>query len=78
MLNIKNLDQIKIIAKPNSSKTEIKGYDKEKGAYRVNVKAPPEKGKANREIIRFFSKLTKKQVSIVTGFKSREKLLVLE
>ena len=78
MINIQNRDRIKIIVKPNSQNTEITGYDKGKGAYRVNVKAPPEKGKANKEIVRFFSKLTKKQIKIMSGLKSREKLLVLE
>ncbi len=72
---LKNKSSIKIIVKPNSPKNEIKKYDKEKGAYRVNINAPPEKGKANIEVIKFFSKLLKKKVSIVKGLKSREKIL---
>lgn len=70
--------RIIVIVRPNSPKTEIKEYDKEKKAYRVNIKAPPEKGKANLEIIRFFSKLLKKKVRIVSGMKSREKLLEIK
>lgn len=65
----------KIIVKPNSPKNEIVYFDKEKQAYRVNIKAVPEKGKANMEIIKFFSKLLKKKVKIVKGLKSREKVL---
>ncbi|GAI82649.1 unnamed protein product, partial [marine sediment metagenome] len=45
---IKN-NQLKIIVKPNSPKTEI--VKAEKDRLRVNVKAPPEQNKANKEII---------------------------
>ena len=65
----------KIIVKPNSSKNEITGFDNEKNAYRVNIKAPAEKGKANKEIIKFFSRLLKKRVEIVKGKTSKEKIL---
>lgn len=66
---------LKIIAKPNSPKNQITGYDKNKQALRVNIKAKPEKGQANKEIINFFSKLLGKQVKIAKGFKSKEKTL---
>ena len=72
---LKDKGYIKIIVKPNSPNNEIVSYDKEKDAYRVNVKSPPEKNKANIEVIKFFSKLLKKKVSIVKGLKSREKIL---
>ena len=65
----------KIIVKPNSPKSEIKSYDKDKQAYRVNIKAHPEKGKANLEVIKFFSKLLKKEVKIIKGLKSKEKTI---
>jgi len=42
---------------------------------RVDVAAPPEDNKANREIIKFFSKLTKKKVTILTGLTSKKKVL---
>lgn len=73
-MNIKE-KTFKIIVKPNSPKTEIKYYDKEKQAYRVNVRAQPEKGKANIEIIKYFSKLLKKKVKIVKGLKNKEKII---
>ncbi len=72
---LKRKSTIKIIVKPNSPKNEIRSYDKEKCAYKVNIKAPPEKGKANKEIIKFFSKLLKKKINIVKGLKSREKII---
>jgi len=70
-------NSLKIIAKPNSKKTEITGYDEEKKALKVNVKAPAEKNKANIEIIKYFSKLLKRKVKI-KGLSSKEKLLVLD
>lgn len=70
--------RITIIAKPNSPKTELLGYGEEKQAYRVNVHAPPEGGKANIELVKFFSKLTKKKVRIVSGLTSKKKVLVFE
>ncbi|MDP7458122.1 MAG: DUF167 domain-containing protein [Candidatus Woesearchaeota archaeon] len=69
---------IKIIAKPNSKKTEITEFDKEKNLYKVNVKAPPENNKANIDIIKFFSKLSKKKVKIIKGKTSKQKVLKLE
>lgn len=66
---------LKIIVRPNSSKSEITAVDKERNALRVSIKAPPDKGKANKEIIKFFSKLLKKKVEIVSGMKSKEKMI---
>jgi uncharacterized protein (TIGR00251 family) len=66
---------LKILVKPNSPKTEIVKWDKDRGALRVNVAAPPEKDKANKELIKFFSKQLKKKISIISGAKSKEKLL---
>ena len=66
---------IKIIVKTNSKKTQILSFDKERKAYKVEVKAPPEKNKANIEIEKFFSKLLKKQVRITSGRTSKTKIL---
>jgi len=76
-MNFKNSfkDTIKVLVKPNSNTNEIIGFDEERKLYRVTIKAPAEKGKANKELIKFFSKLTKRQVRIVSGFSSREKIL---
>ena len=72
---LKNKEKIKIIANPNSPKTEIICYDREKDALRLNVKAPPEENKANIEIIRFLKKLLKKDVKIIYGLKDKEKII---
>ena len=58
--------KIKVI--PNAKRTELKGD-------RLYIKAIPEKGKANREIIKFFKKEFNQRVEIIKGEKSREKIL---
>jgi len=67
--------RFKIHVNPNSSKTEIKGFDESRHAFKVDVAAAPETDKANKEVVKFFSKLLKKKVRIVSGSKSRDKVL---
>jgi len=74
---IKN-NKLKILVKPNSHQNEIVKWESDKQALRVNIKAVPEKGKANIEVIKFFTKLLKKKVSIVSGFTSKEKIISIE
>jgi uncharacterized protein len=69
---------LKIIVKPGMPKTEIIRWDEAKGALRVNVHGKAEENKANIEIIKFFTRLTKKRVSIVAGLTSKEKLIRLQ
>ena len=69
---------LKIIVKPNAPRTRITSVDEVRNALRVDVKAPPDKGKANKEIMNFFSKLLKKKVKIMHGLKSKEKILRIE
>lgn len=79
-MNVQNFivdSHLKVHVYPNSSKTEIKGHNPEKGLL-VNVKAPADKNKANVEIVKFFSKLLKKQVRIKKGMTSRDKVLFIE
>ena len=72
---IKN-NSLRIIVKPNANKSEILGYDESRQAVKVAIAAQPEKGKANKEVIKFFSKLLKRKIEIKSGLKSREKILV--
>ena len=67
--------QFKVIVKTKASKNELVGFDEVKQAYKLNIKAVPEKGLANKEIIKFLSKLLKKQVKIISGLKNREKII---
>jgi len=66
---------VKIIVKTKAGKSEITGYDKNKEAYTVSVKAVPEKGKANAEVLKLFRKKYKEPARIIKGLKSREKVL---
>lgn len=63
-----------IKVQPGSSKNELKGY--KDGVLKVKITAAPDKGKANKELIDFFSGLfevKKSDVTIIKGDKSRNK-----
>ena len=67
--------RLTVRVKPSSPKNKILHYDTNIGALRVEIKAAPESGKANMEVIKFFSKLLKKKVEIVKGKTSKNKVL---
>lgn len=71
----KTIMKIKIIVKTNAEKNEIQEFDEEKQAYKVLIKVPPVENKANKEIIKLFHKKYKQPVRIISGFKSKEKIL---
>jgi len=66
-----------IVVKPNAPKTLVAGWDPNKQMLRIAVAAAPDKDKANKELLKFVSKLTGKKVKLVRGLKSREKRLKL-
>ena len=70
-------NHLSILVKPNSKITEIIGWDDEKKSLRVNIHAKPEDNEANLEVVKFFSKLLKKKVSIKSGLKNRNKILLI-
>ena len=70
--------KFKVIVKPNSKENKIEYFYKEKNAYRISIKAKPEDNKANVEVIKFLSKLLKKKVRIVSGLKSKEKIIEIK
>lgn len=76
MADIFNSDIIKVKAKPNSKKTEIRGI--ENNTINLDVKAPPEGNKANIEILKFIQKLTGKKARIIKGRTSKQKIIKLE
>ncbi|MBI1968926.1 DUF167 domain-containing protein [Candidatus Woesearchaeota archaeon] len=57
---------------PNAKKTLLK---EENGTLKLYLHAPPEKDKANKELIAFFKKEYGLAVQIVSGAKSREKVM---
>lgn len=68
-----------VLVQPCSSRTEIVG-PAEGGALKIKVTAPPREGKANRELIKFLSKLfgvAKSRIAILSGESSRNKRIFI-
>ncbi len=74
---IKGSKYLAIVVKPNSNENKIINYDSDKKELKIEITAPAQDNKANIEIIRFFKKLTGKNVRIKSGLTSRRKLLEL-
>lgn len=66
---------VNIIVKPKAAETKILGFDAEKHAYRIALKAPAEDNKANVELIKFLSRETGKHARILKGLRSRTKVV---
>ncbi|NGX34905.1 MAG: hypothetical protein K1060chlam1_01265, partial [Candidatus Anoxychlamydiales bacterium] len=72
-MNIK----VKII--PKSKVNQIIGFKED--TLKIRIKASPEKGKANKELIRFIAKrlsISQSRISILSGHTSRIKKLSIE
>ena len=67
---VKNLIQLKVI--PNSQQNKLMEND---GSLKLYLAAPPDQGKANRELISFFKKEFGLKVRIKWGTRNREKIL---
>lgn len=67
-----------IYVQPKAKKNAIEGVDEWRGRLKVRIAAPPVEGKANKEVVKFFSKLLGAEVSIVRGETSREKDLLVK
>ena len=65
--------RIKIRLHPNSSKEEVKKINE--AEYAVWIKEKPIDGKANLFLIKFLKKYFKKEVKLVKGMKSRDKIV---
>jgi len=64
---------------PNGGRNEVVGFTN--GILRVKVSAPPIKGKANRELITFLSRLLgvgKGSVNIIKGHTTRNKVVAID
>ena len=66
---------LEVEVSPKSDKFKISGYNEWRKALEVKIKSVPQKGKANKEIINEFSKITKHHVEILSGHKSHHKTL---
>lgn len=68
-------DALSVLVKPCAHETEILGWDASRNALRVAVAAKPEHNKANKELIRFFTNKLKKPVILISGARSKMKIL---
>jgi len=77
MINFYGKDKkiFNMIIKPDSSKNGIVKFDENKEAYIIKIKEKAVDNKANRELVKFLSKVLKKRVKIPSGLKSRKKII---
>ena len=75
---MKNLPDnlITVNVKPHSKQTYVEQLDV--NTYEIAISSKPEKGKANKEVIKelaSFLKIKKSQITILRGHKSRQKII---
>jgi uncharacterized protein (TIGR00251 family) len=71
--------RITVRVQPNAGRNAIAGLTD--GVWRIKVAAPPEKGKANQELLSFLSvilRVKKGSVNILKGHTSHSKILFIE
>ena len=69
--------QVKVV--PGASRNEVTGWLGE--ALKIRVQAPPEKGKANKAVIRILSELLevpRRQIELVRGAGSQNKVFAVD
>jgi uncharacterized protein (TIGR00251 family) len=69
--------KLQIKLHPSSSQEKVKEVVKDK-EYEVWIKEKPVEGKANEELVKTLKKYFKKQVTIVHGLKSKDKVVELK
>lgn len=60
----------------NSNKFQISGFNEWRNRFEIRIKQVPQKGKANKEIVKELSKIFNCDVSISKGEKSSQKTIV--
>jgi uncharacterized protein (TIGR00251 family) len=71
--------RISVNVKPNSRESKIE--KKGENVFLVYVKSPPHENRANQELIEIISEhfnVPKKRISIVAGFRSKNKILEIK
>ncbi|MCQ6254688.1 DUF167 family protein [Methanocaldococcus sp.] len=68
---------IDIDVQAGSKKNEITGINEWRKRLNVKIKAPAIEGKANKEIIKFFKDIFKKDVEIVSGKLNPQKTILI-
>ena len=67
-----------IHVQPKAKKNAVEGIDEWRGRLKVRIAASPVEGKANKEVVKFFSKLLGAEVAIVRGETGREKDILVK
>ena len=67
------MPQLRIKVKPSANKNKI--VKMENSVFKVWLKSPPEKGKANKELKKYLKKITGIPVKIVSGLTSENKTI---
>ena len=70
---------IKVKVFPNSKKEEV--IKKSEDSFEVKVKAKPEKGMANKEVVKLLSvyfKIPESKIKLIKGFKERNKIFEIK
>ncbi len=70
------MPQLRIRVKPSSNKNKI--VKMEDGVFKIWVKSAPEKGKANKELLKYLKKITGIHVKIASGLTSKNKTIEFE
>lgn len=73
MIELKSGARFNVQVKPNSPRNKFLGEID--GFYTFRIKAIPDKGKANAELLRFISKEFRIKARIIAGAASRKKIL---
>ncbi len=68
--------RITILVKPHSKDSRI-DFNSSSGMYTAFVKSPPEKGKANKEVLKLVRKRFKERAQIVSGRTNKLKVVEL-
>jgi len=66
---------LRVRVDPNSSKFEIGEVNQWRNCLEISLSSEPKRGEANRELLDELKSSLEKDVSLVRGFKSREKRL---
>lgn len=74
----KNELLLKLKVVPNSRQFGVAGFDPQYNSLRVKVKSKPLKGNANKEILFELEKFFDSKIKIVSGQKSRHKIVLVE
>jgi len=69
--------EVDISVTPSSPKSEVQGIDQWRKRLVVKVRAPPEKGEANEEVVSLLSDYFHADVEVVRGHTSRMKTVLV-